>query len=81
VSSSQLAEVPDRVRSFGGDNTHVVGYQGKIEFDTWRPDSPPQKLLDVSKIKKLGWSPKIGLYEGLAGAYADFLAGGGRLGG
>ncbi len=56
----------------------VVGYQGKIIFDTSRPDGPPQKLLDVSKIKKLGWAPKIPIAEGLAQAYADFLATGGR---
>lgn len=52
----------------------IVGYKGKIVFDKSRPDGSPQKLLDVSKIKKLGWSPKIGLREGLAKAYADFLA-------
>ena len=58
--------------------SEVVGYKGKIIFDTSRPDGPPQKLLDISKIIKLGWSPKIGLHEGLALAYADFLATGGR---
>ena len=56
----------------------VVGYQGTIVFDKSRPDGPPQKLLDVSKIKKLGWSPTIGLRDGLTQAYADFLATGGR---
>jgi GDP-L-fucose synthase len=56
----------------------VVGYGGKIAFDTARPDGPPQKLLDVSKLKQLGWSPQIGLREGLAAAYADFLRGGRR---
>jgi GDP-L-fucose synthase len=55
----------------------VVGYKGKIVFDTSRPDGPPQKLLDVSKIGKLGWAPKIKLRDGLAQAYADFLATGG----
>jgi GDP-L-fucose synthase len=39
----------------------------------------PQKLLDVSKIKGLGWSLKIYLRDGLARAYSDFVAGGGRL--
>ena len=58
--------------------SEVVGYKGKIVFDTSRPDGPPQKLLDVSRIKKLGWSPKIGSREGLAQAYADFLATGRR---
>jgi GDP-L-fucose synthase len=51
----------------------TVGYQGTIEYDTSRPDGPPQKLLDVSKLKKLGWSSKIPLSEGLAVAYKDFL--------
>ncbi len=53
----------------------IVGYKGKIVFDTSRPDGPRQKLLDVSKTKSLGWSPKISLREGLAAAYADFLRG------
>ncbi len=56
----------------------VVGYKGRIVYDTSRPDGPPQKLLNVSKIKKLGWAPKIKLRDGLAQAYADFLATGGR---
>jgi GDP-L-fucose synthase len=54
----------------------IVGYKGKIVFDTSRPDGPPQKLLNISKIKKLGWSPKIKLRDGLAQAYADFLKAG-----
>ena len=57
----------------------IVGYKGEIRFDTTRPDGPPQKLLDVAKIKTLGWEPKISLREGLAAAYADFLATGGRI--
>ena len=59
----------------------VVGYDGKIEFDTSRPDGMPRKLLDVSKIRKLGWAPKTALRDGLAQAYADFLATGGRKAG
>jgi GDP-L-fucose synthase len=57
----------------------VVGYQGKIAFDPSRPDGTPRKLLDVRKLKALGWSPKIPLRDGLAAAYADFLANGGRI--
>jgi GDP-L-fucose synthase len=53
----------------------VVGYQGRIEFDSSRPDGTPQKLLDVSKTSALGWRPRIHLKEGLADAYADFLHG------
>ena len=56
----------------------IVGYKGKIVYDTSRPDGSPQKLLDVSKIKNLGWLPKITLREGLSKAYADYLATGGR---
>lgn len=52
----------------------IVGFKGKIIFDTSRPDGPPQKLLDVSKLQTLGWKPKIPLREGLARAYADFLS-------
>jgi GDP-L-fucose synthase len=58
----------------------VVGYKGKISYDTSRPDGTPRKLLDVSKINKLGWVAKTKLREGLARAYADFLATGGRGG-
>lgn len=51
----------------------IVGYQGKIEFDTSRPDGAPRKLLDVSKLTALGWKAKTPLQEGLRTAYADFL--------
>ena len=57
----------------------VVGYKGKIALDTSRPDGAPQKLLDVSKLAKLGWRAQTGLREGLALAYADFLKSGGRV--
>jgi GDP-L-fucose synthase len=51
-----------------------VGYEGEIEFDPSKPDGTPQKLMDSSRLKGLGWAPKIDLREGLARAYADFLA-------
>ena len=57
----------------------IVGYNGKIVYDTSRPDGAPQKLLDVSKIKKLGWTAKTNLRDGLAKAYAEFLKIGGRV--
>jgi GDP-L-fucose synthase len=56
----------------------VVGYTGKIAFDISRPDGPPRKLLDVSKLSKLGWAPKISLRDSLAAAYVDFLGSGRR---
>jgi len=56
----------------------VVGYRGRLVFDTSRPDGAPQKLLDVSKVARLGWHARTSLREGITAAYADFLAGGGR---
>ncbi len=52
----------------------VVGYQGRIAFDTTKPDGTPRKLMDVARMKSLGWRPQVGLRDGLALAYADFLA-------
>ncbi|RQS48323.1 GDP-L-fucose synthase [Burkholderia sp. Bp8986] len=51
----------------------AVGFDGRIEFDVTKPDGTPQKLLDVSKLAELGWTAKIGLDEGLALTYRDFL--------
>jgi len=51
-----------------------VGFMGQIEFDASKQDGSPRKLMDSSRLKALSWSPKIGLKEGLARAYADFLA-------
>ncbi len=51
----------------------IVGYQGRISFDTSKPDGTPRKLMDVGRLHSLGWHAKIGLREGLALAYADFL--------
>jgi GDP-L-fucose synthase len=47
----------------------VVGYDGDIRFDTSKPDGTPRKVLDVSKMKSLGWSPQVSLREGLGMAY------------
>lgn len=60
------------IREFAQIVSDVVGYSGEIVFDTSRPDGPPQKLLDVSKLKALGWTAKTSLSEGLSAAYADF---------
>lgn len=64
------------IAEFANLVSEVVGYKGKVVYDTSRPDGPPQKLLNVSKIKKLGWAPKIKLRDGLVQAYTDFLANG-----
>jgi GDP-L-fucose synthase len=47
----------------------VVGFEGSIEFDRTKPDGTPRKVLDVARIRDLGWKPKIALREGLAGTY------------
>ncbi|MGA1537234.1 MAG: GDP-L-fucose synthase family protein, partial [bacterium] len=47
----------------------VVGYRGKLSFDPTRPDGTPRKVLDVSRLKALGWEPKITLREGLQQVY------------
>ncbi len=50
----------------------VLGFEGTLEFDTSKPDGTPRKLLDISKIKSLGWTPRIPLREGIADAYRWF---------
>jgi GDP-L-fucose synthase len=55
-----------------------VGYQGEIIFDTSKPDGTPRKLLEVSKMKNLGWQSKLPLSEGLAKAFA-WAVGNGKL--
>ncbi len=47
----------------------VVGYEGAINWDSTKPDGTPRKLMDVSKLKGLGWQAKIGLEEGIRSVY------------
>lgn len=51
----------------------VVGFKGRITWDTSKPDGTPRKLLDISRISNLGWKPETDLEEGLRLAYQDFL--------
>jgi len=51
----------------------VVGYQGEIRYDKTKPDGTPRKLLDVSRLKSMGWQARIGLEEGLRQTYTWFL--------
>ena len=51
----------------------VVGFRGEISWDREKPDGTPRKLLDVSKLRRLGWSPKITLRDGIARTYDWFL--------
>lgn len=63
LSIAQLAELVKK----------TVGYEGRITFDTSKPDGTPRKLLDVSKLKGLGWTYQTELEDGIALAYEDFL--------
>lgn len=47
----------------------IIGYVGAVEFDSSKPDGTPRKLLDSSKIKTMGWKPKISLRDGIAQTY------------
>jgi GDP-L-fucose synthase len=51
----------------------IVGYTGAISYDTSRPDGTPQKLLDVSRLTKLGWRARTSLEDGLRLAYQAYL--------
>jgi GDP-L-fucose synthase len=51
----------------------ITGYDGKILWDTSKPDGTPRKLMDSSRLFALGWRPEIGLRDGIGRAYADFL--------
>jgi GDP-L-fucose synthase len=52
----------------------VVGFDGEVKNDPTKPDGTPKKLLDVSRIKALGWKPKIELPEGVQKTYAWYIA-------
>jgi len=61
-----ILELSDTIRK-------VVDYSGNLEFDESRPNGTPQKLLDISKINSLGWSPKISLEDGIDMVYQWFI--------
>jgi GDP-L-fucose synthase len=63
VSIRELAELVCR----------VVGFEGGLDFDTSKPDGTPRKLMNIDRIKALGWTPRIGLEEGIRSAYDWFL--------
>jgi GDP-L-fucose synthase len=52
----------------------IVGYSGSLEFDTSKPDGTPRKLLDVSRLTSLGWTPKISLDVGIRSTYQWYLS-------
>jgi GDP-L-fucose synthase len=50
----------------------VVGFKGRLEFDASKPDGAPRKLLDTTRMEKLGWRSRIGFRDGMRMAYDDF---------
>ena len=70
IGSGQEVSIAD----FAGHVAKAVGYEGELKFDASRPDGTPRKLVDVARLKALGWSARTSLDEGLALAYADYLA-------
>ncbi len=61
------------IRELAESIAQVVGFTGRLAFNTEKPDGTPRKLSDVAKINALGWRAKIGLQEGLAATYRWFL--------
>ena len=51
----------------------ATGYQGKISFDSSKPDGAPRKWMDSGRLNQLGWKAKVGLEVGLCTAYQNFL--------
>lgn len=62
------------IRELAETLAKVTGFKGKLSFDAAKPDGAPRKLMDVSRLKALGWQYRIGLEEGLTDAYRWFVA-------
>jgi GDP-L-fucose synthase len=79
----ELEDPPDWVNIGSGEDIAIrdlaamvaeaTGFDGEIRLDTSKPDGTPRKLMDNTLISSLGWKPRIGLKEGIASAYEDFL--------
>ncbi|HAL1058007.1 GDP-L-fucose synthase [Escherichia coli] len=61
------------IREMAETMASVVGYQGKIVFDVTKPDGTPRKLMDVTRLKNLGWQYQYNLHEGLSLTYKWFI--------
>jgi GDP-L-fucose synthase len=62
------------IRELTGLVAAIVGYRGRVVWDSSKPDGTPRKLMDVSRLTSLGWQARIPLREGLEKTYASFLA-------
>ena len=72
-----------RIEDLARHISRNVGFKGALEFDASKPDGTPRKLLDVSRLRKLGWEPTWSLENGIAQTYdwfaANYVAGEDRL--
>lgn len=69
IGCGEDLSIADLARQIGDS----LGYRGRIEFDASKPDGPPRKLLDVSRLHGLGWRHRISLADGIASTYAWFV--------
>ncbi|NWF39480.1 GDP-L-fucose synthase [Mariprofundus sp. NF] len=83
LDSSQLTSHPSRLFNVGvgSDVTirdlaelvqRIVGFDGEVIWDASKPDGTPRKLMDVSRIRKLGWQSQVGLEEGIRSVYSQY---------
>ena len=61
------------IRALAETVADIVGYAGRVVWDTTKPDGTPRKQLDVSRLLQLGWKPRIGLREGIQRTYQTYL--------
>ena len=61
------------IRELAETVARVTGFAGRLSFDATKPDGAPRKLMDVTRLERLGWKASIALEEGIAGTYAWFL--------
>lgn len=62
------------IRELAETVARVTGFTGQLVFDTSKPDGTPRKLMDVSRLERLGWTASIALEQGIAGTYDWFLS-------
>lgn len=62
-----ISELAEQVRN-------IVGYEGRIRYDPSKPDGTPRKLLDVSRLRRLGWAPQVPLQQGIRDTYAWYTS-------
>ena len=61
------------IREMAETMKQVVGYEGRLTFDATKPDGAPRKLIDITRLKRMGWGYSVDLKEGLKKTYAWYL--------